>query len=72
MYRSIVLAVIVAVVDATGPDWLPEPWNDAVAETQALDLVLLLETGPPPRLSATVNNHTVVYDAVVDPIPACD
>ena len=56
--------------EADGVDWLPAPWRDAVVDGQIVLEVLL--TTDPPRLEATANGRTVVYEATGVEPPGCD
>ena len=40
---------------------IPEPWQDLADEDQELVVEVLLETGDPPVLVATLNGHSVTY-----------
>lgn len=44
-------------------DFVPPAWQGAVEGEQSIVLTILLDTGPPPSLSATANGHSVTYEA---------
>lgn len=52
------------------PDWIPAEWSDSVVDGQIKLEVLL--TVDPPRLEATADRHSVIYEATADQPPGCD
>jgi hypothetical protein len=52
-------------------DWVPQEWRDAV-EGELLVLTVVINTGPPPLLTATANGYSVTYEATLEPPPGCD
>ena len=59
-------------VPANDPEWLPEAWRPVVRDDQSIELEVLLEAGPPPRLTATANGHAMVYEPTPEEMPACE
>ena len=53
-------------------DSVPSEWEPVVDADQEIDLMLLMETGPDPRITATANGHSVVYHATAEKPPGCD
>ena len=59
-------------VPAGDPDWIPDAWRAVVREDQSVELEVLLETGPPARLTATANGQSVEYAPTTEDMPECD
>lgn len=59
-------------VPAGSQDFVPAEWEPVVDAGQQIDLLLLMETGPEPRITATANGHSVIYHATADTPPGCD
>jgi len=53
-------------------EWIPDAWRAVVREDQTVELEVLLETGPPARLTATANGHSVEYEPTTEAMPECD
>ena len=53
-------------------DWIPDAWRAVVREDQTVELEVLLETGPPARLTATANGHSIEYEPTTEAVPECD
>lgn len=49
----------------------PAEWKIDPA-TQTVDVEVLLSTGPPPTLTATMNGASVTYEPTSDQLPGCD
>ena len=56
--------------EADTADWIPDAWRDAIVDGEVRLEVLI--TTDPPRLKATANGHSVVYEATADEPPGCD
>jgi len=59
-------------VPAGVPDFIPPEWQTAVDASQAVELSIILRTGPEPVVEATANGHTVMYRATAEEPPGCD
>lgn len=51
---------------------MPAEWKALVAETETIDVSLLLMTEPEPVIEATADGMTVTYRLTSDEIPDCD
>lgn len=56
---------------ADDPGNVPPAWSE-VATDEVLEVELLLETGSPPTLTATANDHSIDYKPTNQPQPGCD
>ncbi|MEO8626396.1 MAG: hypothetical protein ABI452_06820 [Candidatus Limnocylindrales bacterium] len=52
-------------------DWVPDEWRPAVVN-QYITLSVIIETGDQPMLTATANDHSVIYRASAENRPGCD
>jgi hypothetical protein len=59
-------------VPAGSVDFIPPEWEPAVDPAEQIDLVLLMEAGPIPTITATANGHSVLYRATAEEPPGCD
>lgn len=53
-------------------DWIPAQWRQLVAMDQTLVLSVELSPGPDPRITATANDHSEIYEPAAEPAPGCD
>ncbi|CAN5542081.1 hypothetical protein BH20CHL7_BH20CHL7_07940 [soil metagenome] len=53
-------------------DFLPSEWAHGVAMDGSIVLEVLMSEGPDPRVTATMNGHSVVYRPTNDAAPGCD
>ena len=53
-------------------DFLPAEWKQVVAMDESIVLEVLMTEGPNPTLTATANDHAVVYRPADEPHPGCD
>jgi hypothetical protein len=58
-------------VPAGATDFVPDAWAPLVND-ERLDVTVLLEEGPAPRLTASANGHSVVYAPSAERPPGCD
>jgi hypothetical protein len=58
-------------VPAAVPDFIPPEWQTGVDASQAIELSIILRTGPEPVIEATANGHTVMYRATAEDPPGC-
>ncbi|HSK52322.1 MAG TPA: hypothetical protein VLA44_06155 [Clostridia bacterium] len=61
-----------AEVPAGAGDVVPDQWAPLVTGDGMLDLTILMEEDPAPRLTATANGHSVTYVATTQEPPGCD
>ena len=59
-------------VPAGSTDHVPLEWEPMVEADEHIELVVLMEAGPIPTLTATANGHSVTYRATADDPPGCD
>jgi hypothetical protein len=59
-------------VPAGEAGYVPPEWRALVKADATLDVRLLLETGPPPRIIASANEHEVLYEPTTATMPTCD
>ena len=53
-------------------DFVPPEWESTVGPDEQIELVLLMELGAAPTITATANGHAVVYRATAEELPGCD
>jgi hypothetical protein len=53
-------------------DFLPPQWKQVVAMDESIVLEVLMTEGPNPTVTATANDHPVVYRPADEPHPGCD
>jgi hypothetical protein len=53
-------------------DWVPPAWQQVVAMDETIVVTVVMSPGPDPTLTATANDHTVVYRPAQGPGPGCD
>jgi hypothetical protein len=58
-------------VDGTA-GWVPPEWQSEITEDETIVLEVLIETGDVPTLTATTNNHSVIYYANIAAVPSCN
>jgi hypothetical protein len=58
-------------VAAGSVDYIPSEWRSSVGDG-SIELEVLLSIDPEPSITATANDHAVVYRATADQPPGCD
>ena len=53
-------------------DWIPPAWQQVVAMDESIMVTVVMSEGPDPILTATANDHAVVYHPAREPNPGCD
>jgi hypothetical protein len=53
-------------------DWVPPAWQQVVAPDESIILEIEMSPGPDPIVTASANDHVVVYRPVPEPAPGCD
>ena len=60
------------IVPAGVGDFLPPEWKQVVAMDESIVVEVLMAEGPNPTVTATANDHAVVYRPADEPHPGCD
>jgi len=53
-------------------DWVPPQWQQVVAMDGTITATVVMSPGPNPIITATANDHAVVYRPSQEPAPGCD
>ena len=60
------------VVPVGGVDWIPPAWKQVVAMDETIMVTVVMSPGPDPIVTATANQHALVYRPAQEPAPGCD
>lgn len=53
-------------------DWVPPQWQQVVAMDGTITVSVVMSPGPDPIITATANDHALVYRPSQEPAPGCD
>jgi hypothetical protein len=59
-------------VPAGVSSWVPPEWKQVVAMDETIMVTVVMSPGPDPIVTATANDHAVVYRPAQEPAPGCD
>ena len=52
--------------------WVPPEWEQVVAMDESIIVTVVMSPGPEPMLTATANDHRIMYHPAQEPDPGCD